>query len=628
MVGENHIDLSIAREQMLQHILQIEDLAALQERKRIARDIHDSLGNALTSLNIQLQTAHKLWSLDPTLAEKFLAEAQRLGAIAIQEVRQSVSNMREIVPLEQSLTALIDSLVQNFHQVTGILPSTKINLPASLSTEVVKTLYRIIQESLTNVCKYARATKVEITLTHTSDTLSLTIQDNGKGFKLSQKKAGFGLQGMQERVLALKGNFKIDTEPGYGCRIVVNIPLEQQKAWEPPTAEEDSSVGNIDPTPPANTTTTDFDLENADTIFIEETSTTEFKLENADSIFIEETATTEFSLQNADTIPPQETSAIDFDLENDDITPLEEITAIQFNLKLIDATLQQHQSAHNFNLKLLEKLPLEEKAEQDFNLKLLEKLPLEQKTEQDFNLKLLDPTLLEENTEKNLNLKLPDLTLLEETNKQSFDLEQKPIFPVKETAAEKYNNPNSSPLDNDFISHFGHNLSELIGPIAYYLVQKVLQSHPLISPLELIKTVALEITDPKKAVSAFTYQEIVDKLSVQLAPAKQTASKQKSSFHKSESLSPPQVKSISENLSISSQNLNDQAISESFVRQCQLDLAEFIGPIATFLVQKAIKSSLNISRAELIKKLAAEIPDSSQALQFQQRLRSESLKLL
>lgn len=104
MVSENHSDISIAREQMLQNLLQIEDLAAVQERKRIAREIHDSLGNALTTLNVQLQTAHKLWNIDHTLAEKYLLEAQRLGAIAIQEVRQTVKSMREVVPLEQPLT--------------------------------------------------------------------------------------------------------------------------------------------------------------------------------------------------------------------------------------------------------------------------------------------------------------------------------------------------------------------------------------------------------------------------------------------------------------------------------------------------------------------------------------------
>lgn len=550
MTDQRHIDLSIAREQMLQHILQIEDLAALQERKRIARDIHDSLGNALTSLNIQLQTAHKLWSLDPTLAEKFLTEAQRLGAIAIQEVRQSVRSMREIVPLEQSLTALIDSLVQNFYQVTGILPSTKINLPVHLSTEVVKTLYRIIQEALTNICKYARATQVEINLYHSSDNLSLIIRDNGKGFKLSQQRTGFGLQGMQERVLALKGNLEIDTEPGCGCQIIVNLPLQQQTNWEQPTAEEDISLENADLIQPVNT------------------------------------ATTEFSLENDDTIPPKEGSTTEFSLENDDTTPLEEISAIEFNLKLIDTTIQQNYSAKKINLKLLESIPLEETIAQDWNLKLLDQTP---------------PV---------------------ETARQSLDLEENTMFLFQETTAETESNPDNLPNTHEFISHFGQGLAELIGPIAYYLVQKVLQSSPGISHLELIKTVALEISDPQKAVSAFSYQEVIDKLSVHLAPHKQTPFKQQPSFLKSESSNQTQVESTSENVIISSQSIDDQLISEIFVRQCERDLAEFIGPMATFLVQKAVKCSLTISRAELIKMLAAKIPDPGKASQFQQRLLS------
>ncbi|MDZ7959856.1 MAG: sensor histidine kinase [Aulosira sp. DedQUE10] len=543
MVPENHIDLSIAREQMLQHILQLEDLAALQERKRIAREIHDSLGNALTTLNVQLQTAHKLWNIDPTLAKKFLTEAQRLGAIAIQEVRQSVSSMREIVPLEQPLTDLIDSLVQNFYQVTGILPSTKIDLPVHLSPEVVKTLYRIIQEAFTNICKYAEATKVEINLSHTSHNLSLIIQDNGKGFKLSQNKTGFGLQGMQERVSALKGNFNIDTEPGYGCWIVVNLPLEQQAICRQASSEED------------------FNLEIADTTPILEASTRDFSLEIADTTPIVETSTKDCSLQTADT------------------TRLEELSALEFNLKLLDITLLQETSTRNSNLKLLDTTPIAETSAQDSNLKLL------------------------------------DTTPIAETDQQR-------LFLSKKTTAETESHPDKSLCENDFISQIVHNLAELIGPIAYYLVQKLLQSSPTISHLELIKTVAGEISDSKKAMTAFNYQQVIDKLSVHLAPHEQIAFEQESSFLTSESLSQSQVKSTLENVPINSPGTDDEAISESFLHQCEQDLAEFIGPIAIFLVQKAVKSSLKVSRAELIKMLAAEIADPNKAEQFQQHLLS------
>jgi signal transduction histidine kinase len=80
--------LALAHEQLQEYSAKIEDLAAVQERNRIARDIHDSLGHALTSLNIQLQTAGKLWQKNPNQAHFFLAQAQKLGTIAMKEVRQ------------------------------------------------------------------------------------------------------------------------------------------------------------------------------------------------------------------------------------------------------------------------------------------------------------------------------------------------------------------------------------------------------------------------------------------------------------------------------------------------------------------------------------------------------------
>jgi signal transduction histidine kinase len=86
--------LTLAHEQLQEHSQKIEDLAAVQERNRIARDIHDSLGHTLTSLNIQLQTAVKLWQKSPEQAHTFLVQAQKLGAIAMKEVRQSVDTLR------------------------------------------------------------------------------------------------------------------------------------------------------------------------------------------------------------------------------------------------------------------------------------------------------------------------------------------------------------------------------------------------------------------------------------------------------------------------------------------------------------------------------------------------------
>jgi signal transduction histidine kinase len=94
------------------------------------------------------------------------------------------------------------------------------------------TLYRIVQEALTNISKYAQATQVQIHLVTTGDSLQegsdricLTLEDNGQGFNCHQETTGFGLQGMQERVAALDGEFHLTTAPGAGCQIKVELPL-------------------------------------------------------------------------------------------------------------------------------------------------------------------------------------------------------------------------------------------------------------------------------------------------------------------------------------------------------------------------------------------------------------------
>jgi signal transduction histidine kinase len=106
--------LAQAHEQLQEYAQKIEELATVQERNRIARDIHDSLGHALTSLNIQMQTAVKLWEKEPIQAHSFLTQAQSLGKTAMQEVRKSISTLREDAkeepPLETRIETLLDEI--------------------------------------------------------------------------------------------------------------------------------------------------------------------------------------------------------------------------------------------------------------------------------------------------------------------------------------------------------------------------------------------------------------------------------------------------------------------------------------------------------------------------------------
>ncbi len=218
-------ELAIANEKLLQYAHRIEDQATLEERNRIAREIHDSLGHSLTALNLQLETAVKLFQSNPSKAQTFLARAKELGSKALQDVRHSVSAMRSHPLQGQSLEQAISILAEDFYRSKAVQPICEINLDYPLPTEIKTAIYRIIQESLTNISKYASASEVKLELTTTFNSLRLKVQDDGRGFDLRQNTTGFGLQSMRDRTLAVGGKFNINSAPGLGCQIMVDIPL-------------------------------------------------------------------------------------------------------------------------------------------------------------------------------------------------------------------------------------------------------------------------------------------------------------------------------------------------------------------------------------------------------------------
>ncbi|TAF07860.1 MAG: sensor histidine kinase, partial [Nostocales cyanobacterium] len=227
---ESKDKLAHANEKLRQYALQIENQATLEERNRIAREIHDSLGHSLTALNLQLETALKLSKSDIPRAMTFLATAKELGTKALQDVRQSVSTIRSHPLQTQSLAQEIAILIEDFHRANGILPTSIISLEYALSREMGIPLYRIIQESFTNISKYAKASSVQLELITTDEVVKLIIADNGKGFDVTQNTTGFGLQSMRDRTLALGGEFTINSAPGAGCQIIVIIPLNRWKS--------------------------------------------------------------------------------------------------------------------------------------------------------------------------------------------------------------------------------------------------------------------------------------------------------------------------------------------------------------------------------------------------------------
>ncbi|MBD2775364.1 sensor histidine kinase [Iningainema tapete] len=220
-------ELEITHEQLRQYALRIEDQATLQERNRIAREIHDGLGHTLAAQTIQINNALIFWQSNSDKALTFVKQAKQLGAEALLEIRRSVSVLRSNPLSGLSLEPAVEKLLNEFQHNTGIELKSNIYLPLSLPTEVNTTLYRIVQESLTNIYKHAQAKTVMVQLQQQDLVLHLSIEDNGKGFNPTQNTTGFGLQGMRERAAALGGQLNIYSQPGEGCRICVSFPLSK-----------------------------------------------------------------------------------------------------------------------------------------------------------------------------------------------------------------------------------------------------------------------------------------------------------------------------------------------------------------------------------------------------------------
>lgn len=221
-------ELGVVNKQLRKYALLIEDRAMLQERNRIAREIHDSLGHSLTAQNIQLANALLYLRSNLDRAEIFLAEAKKLGSYALKDVRHSVATLRSDPLQGKRLSVAISDLVADLQYRTEISCHCKIDIPDQLSNDIATAVYRIVQEALTNIIKHSQATEVETLIRLLANALEIQIKDNGKGFNPKENTTGFGLQGMRERTIALGGRFELVSWPKKGCQIIAKIPASDK----------------------------------------------------------------------------------------------------------------------------------------------------------------------------------------------------------------------------------------------------------------------------------------------------------------------------------------------------------------------------------------------------------------
>ncbi|MEO0373190.1 MAG: sensor histidine kinase [Cyanobacteria bacterium P01_A01_bin.17] len=217
-------NLTQANERLRRYTLLIENQATLQERQRIAREMHDSVGHSLTAQSIQLENVDLWMPQNQAKALDHLQKARQLGKNALQDVRQSVASLR-VDPLQnRTLTQALQQLTQAFEQNTGIKMIAQIAETATLPKEFANALFRLTQEALTNVSKHSQATEVQLHFREQNADYQLQVTDNGQGFDPTQHTVGFGLQSMQERTEALGGTFTLHSQPQQGCQIQAIIP--------------------------------------------------------------------------------------------------------------------------------------------------------------------------------------------------------------------------------------------------------------------------------------------------------------------------------------------------------------------------------------------------------------------
>lgn len=213
-------------ERTAQVVEQKQQLAVLEERQRIARELHDSITQALFTLTITLESAQAFLKKDATRVPALVERAHHIGKTALAETRALIANLRPVA-LEQH--GLVDALRGEFAALTA-RNGAKIDFQAddavALSPARENACYRIALEAVNNAVKHAHAGRVAVRLQTADDKIALTVQDDGVGFDADAEYVGhFGLKTMRERTRALGGNVTIESAHGKGTTVYAEIPI-------------------------------------------------------------------------------------------------------------------------------------------------------------------------------------------------------------------------------------------------------------------------------------------------------------------------------------------------------------------------------------------------------------------
>jgi signal transduction histidine kinase len=207
---------------------------ALAERTRLSREIHDSVGQGLSSINLLLNAAEQAWGSDPGVARQHVGTAAATARDGLDEVRRVV---RDLAPSELTGDGSTDALLRALHRVAEqVTPAVPVEVrvhgePAAVRPEVSAALVRTARGALANAREHAGASRVAVTLTYHHDEVLLDVRDDGRGFSAGQTATsglrGRGLRGICERAAELGGHADIESTVGEGTTVSVRFPLEE-----------------------------------------------------------------------------------------------------------------------------------------------------------------------------------------------------------------------------------------------------------------------------------------------------------------------------------------------------------------------------------------------------------------
>lgn len=248
-------DLSERKQAEANLLQQTRELAVLEERNRLAREIHDTLAQSLTGLHIQLEAAEDLMEQDPAMARAEIRSARALTRDSLEEARRSVWDLQPLALASGALTEAIQrELVRTGEQ--GIRTSIEIEGegPEAIDRRSELTVLRIVQEALSNVRQHSQANGVAVRMAYTPTTIRVRVSDDGAGFEpssahgvLSPTGGGFGLTSIQERARLAGGHIEVRSAPGMGTQIELEIPYQPTAREAPPLTGTSVAAGRPQP---------------------------------------------------------------------------------------------------------------------------------------------------------------------------------------------------------------------------------------------------------------------------------------------------------------------------------------------------------------------------------------------